>query len=335
MYNFLESKMISFSTKTIIHAILAYAALSTPLLGAEEAKEQAYKKNLLCAEVAPEDAALFEHYFGSSAEPVAKSWDSENLVQYSSAWRKNKSGKRILREQLMILTGDGSYMRKLFCERFESAPAKRVNFEEVKYSAIVPFVFASNLVRIVDYRDETLYVDWVHFNPQTRQIEGIESKHWTRHDFNAIKSELTEEDNSLFATYFPKHQLRRTPPTWDAERRVLYSAKGKANSQGAYALNGTIKRVAEDGTSCRIATKTLEHSGAWKSIDRPTAYQLPMVKPFVFVENRSFDIIFHIEQFNPQTGAYEGTRTKVYDFRSLELVSDTWAPHPATTGEGI
>ena len=51
-----------------------------------------------------------------------------------------------------------------------------------------------------------------------------------------------------------------------------------------------------------------------------------MVKPFVFVEDKASDIIFHIEQFHPQTGAYEGTRTKVYDFRSLELKSDVWSP---------
>ena len=59
-----------------------------------------------------------------------------------------------------------------------------------------------------------------------------------------------------------------------------------------------------------------------------------MVKPFVFVEQRAFDVIFHIEQFNPQSGAYEGTRTKVYDFRSLELVSDTWAPYPPRHSPG-
>ena len=60
-----------------------------------------------------------------------------------------------------------------------------------------------------------------------------------------------------------------------------------------------------------------------------------MVQPFVFVEAPSFDIVFHIEQFNPRTGAYEGTRTKVYDFRSLELQSDTWTPAlPRPTEEG-
>ena len=319
---------------SLITIALALLAFVTPMVDAQETPERAYTETRLCSDVRPEDATLFERYFGSAAEPVAEGWDSENLVQYASTWRKNKAGKRILSERLMILAEDGSTMRKLFCERFESNPSKRVNYKEQKYCAIVPYVFASNLVSIVDYRDETLYVDWVHFNPQTRQIEGIESKHWARHDFNSIKSNLTEEEKALFDTYFPKHKLRRTPPTWDTERRVLYSAKGKSGSRGAYALNGTIKRIAADGTSCRIASKTLEHSGAWKSISRPTAYQLPMVKPFVFVENPAFDIIFHIEQVNPQTDAYEGTRTKVYDFRTLKLVSDTWTPYPATSSKG-
>ncbi|MBO5683579.1 MAG: hypothetical protein J6R92_01395 [Akkermansia sp.] len=314
-------------------ALAVLLALATPLVYGEAPREQACTETQLCADVAPEDAALFEHYFGSAAKPVAEGWDAEHLVQYASSWGKNKAGKRILSERLMILAEDGSSMRKLFCERFESSPARRVNFKEQKYCAIVPFVFASNLVSIVDYQDETLYVDWVHLNPQTRQIERIERKHWKRRDFSALKSDLIEEEKALFDTCFPKHKRHRTPPTWDAERRVLYSARGRANSQGAYALNGTLKRIAEDGSSCRIATKTLEISGAWKSISRPMAYQLPMVKPFIFVENHSFDIIFHIEQFNSQTGAYEGTRTKVYDFRSLQLVSDTWAPYPATSEE--
>ena len=317
--------------RPFVCSVFVLLTLATPLAYGVDARERAYTETLLCSDVAPGDAALFELYFGTAVEPVEKGWDAENLVQYFSSWGRNKAGKRILSESLMILAEDGSGMRRLSCERFESNPSRRSNFKEQKYSAIVPFVFASNLVSIVDYRDETLYVDWVRFNPQSRQIEGIERKHWSRHDFYALKGDLSEEEKALFAICFPSHKLRRTPPTWDAERRVLYSAKGKAGSRGAYALNGTIKRVAADGTSCRIATKTLEHSGAWKSLGRPVAYERPMVKPFVFVENQSFDIIFHIEQFNPQTGEYEGTRTRVYDFKSLELVSDTWSPYPSST----
>lgn len=322
-----------FNHKSISALMLGTLALITPSLEAKEQKERAYTETLLCSDITPKDAALFEHYFGTAAEPVLKGWDSENLVQYSSSWGKNKAGKQVLSERLLILAEDGSSMRKLFCERFDTNPDKRVNYKEEKYCAIVPFVFAYNLVNIVDFHDETLYVDWVHFNEQNRRIESIESKSWTRRDLYRTRTELSQEENHLFDTYFPKHQLRKTPLTWDAERRVLYSAKGKAGSRGAYALNGTIKQVAEDGTGCRIATKTLEHSGAWKSIDRPMAYQLPMVKPFVFVENQSSDIIFHIEHFHPQTKAYEGTRTKVYNFKSMELVSDTRTPYPpATTG---
>ena len=314
----------------VLCSVSALLAWTAPLVYGEAPGECSYSETLLCAGTEPRDAALFERYFGSAAEPVAEGWDAEHLVQYASTWRKNKAGKRVLRESMLILAEDGTSMRKLFCERFESNPSRRVNFREKKYCAIVPFVFASNLTGIVDYHDETLYVDWVRFNPQARRIEEIESKHWTRRELNAIRGDLTKEEEALFDTYFPRHKLRRTPPTWDAGRRILYDARGKAGSQGAYALNGTIKRVAEDGSSCRIATRTLEHSGAWKSIVRPAAYQLPMVKPFVFVENRASDILFHIEHINPQTGAYEGTRTKAYDFRTLKLQSDSWSPYPAS-----
>lgn len=319
------------SALKLIAPFLAAMVLIPPPIGAAEMKEVAYKERLLCFAVAPEDAALFDRYFGSAVEPIADGWDSENLVQYSSSRGRNKTGKWVLRESLMILAEDGSRMRKLFCERFETNLSKRVNFKEEEYSAVVPFVFAYNLVNCVDYNDETLYADWVRFNPQSRQIEGIERKHWTRRELYSMRGELTEKEKSLFDTYFPKHRLHRIPPTWDAEQRVLYSARGKTGSRGAYALNGTIKQVSTDGCSCRIATKTLERRGAWKGIGRPVAYQLPMVKPFVFVEGQSFDIIFHIEQFNPQTGAYEGTRTKVYDFRSMELVGDVQSEAPALT----
>lgn len=319
--------------KIITQMLIALTALTTPLAWAGEVKEQAFKEEMLCSNIAAEDAALFERYFASSTEAVADSWDSENLVSYHSSWCRNRAGRRLLAEWITVYSEDGSTMRELVCERFKETPEIRRNYQVREYRAVVPFVYINNLVRIVDFEDETLYVHICHFNPETRRVEKFETKQWTRREFNAIKSDLNEEEKTLFNTYFPRNKLRRTPPTWDAERRVLYSAKGKAGSQGAYALNGTIKQIAEDGTSCRIATKTLEHSGAWKNISRPAAYQLSMVKPFVFVEAPSFDIIFHIEQFNPQTGAYEGTRTKVYDFRSLELLSDTWAPYPATTSE--
>lgn len=306
---------------------LALAALTwaAPLAHAAGAKERAYTETLLCTDISPADAALFEHYFGAAAEPVAEAWDAEKAVQYASTWGRNKAGKRVLRERLVMLAADGSTMRKLFCERFETAPEKRVNFTEQVYRAVVPFVFISNLVRIVDFNDETLYADCVHFNPQTQRIESIESKQWTRRELSSTKRDLTEEEKALLNTYFPSHKWRRTPPTWDAAKHVLYSARGRAGARGAYALNGYLKHIAPDGRSCRIAVKTLETKGAWICRDRPWARELPMVTPFVFVELQD-SLRFHIEHFHPQTGAYLGTRTKEYDFRTLELVSDTWSP---------
>ena len=50
-----------------------------------------------------------------------------------------------------------------------------------------------------------------------------------------------------------------------------------------------------------------------------------MVKPFVFVELKD-RLRFYIEQFHPQTGAYLGTHTKEYDFRTLKLLNDTRKP---------
>ena len=316
--------MRSLTMKLMIQA-LAALALAAPLTEAAEKKEYAFKETRICSDEAPADVDLFERYFGSAAAPVAEGWDAENLVQYSSSWGKNKAGKRVLCERLMILAGDGSTMRKLFCERFESNPSRRVNFREEMRSAVVPFVFAGNLVRIVDFDDETLYLDCVQFNPQSRRIEGIESRHWTRRELYSMRGDLTEEDKTLFGTCFPRHKWRRTPPTWDARRRVLYSARGRTGARGAYSLNGSLKYIAPDGSSCRIAVKTLETKGAWISLDRPWARELPMVVPFVFVE-LSNKLRFHIEQFNPRSGAYEGSRIREYDFRSLELVNDAWTP---------
>lgn len=192
--------------------VLVALVLMPPPAGAAEMKEVACKETLLCSEVLPGDAALFDRYFGTAAAPVAEGWDAENLVQFSSSWQRNKAGKQVLCERLMILAEDGSTLRKLFCERFETNPAKRVNYKELKYRAVVPFVFAYNLVGIVGFDDETLYLDCVQFNPQSRRIEGIESRHWTRRELYSMRGELTEEDKTLFGTCFPRHKWRRTPP---------------------------------------------------------------------------------------------------------------------------
>lgn len=311
--------------KRLMGMYLALLAWATPLAYAVAAKEYAYTETLLCSAVSPADAALFERYFGSEAEPLAEAWDAENLVQYASSWERNKAGKRVLSERLMLLAEDGSTMRKIFCERFESAPDQRVNFTQQVYHAIAPFVFASHLVDIVDRNEETLSVDWVLYNPQTRQIERTEHKQWTRRELRGTQSDISDAEAEFFRHLFPSHKWRRTPPTWDADKRVLYSARGRTGARGAYALNGYIKHIAPDGRSCRIAVKTLETKGAWICHDRPRAHELPMVKPFVFVELKD-RLRFYIEQFHPQTGAYLGTHTKEYDFRTLELLNDTRKP---------
>ena len=118
--------MLPLSIK-LLAPVLAALVLMPPPAGAAEMKEVACKETLLCSEVTPEDAALFDRYFGTAAAPVAEGWDAEKLVQFSSSWQRNKAGKQVLCERLMILAEDGSTMRKLFCERFETNPAKRVN----------------------------------------------------------------------------------------------------------------------------------------------------------------------------------------------------------------
>ncbi|MBQ4614374.1 MAG: hypothetical protein IJB31_05550 [Akkermansia sp.] len=311
--------------------ITAFAALAwtLPTMGSAEMKEYAYRETHLCPDIAPAGTALFKHYFGAAAKPVAKDWDAENLVQYASTWRRNKAGKRVLCEGLMLLAEDGSTMRKLFCERFETEPEKRVNFTEQVYRSITPFVFVSNLVGCVDREEETLSVDWILFNPQTRQIERTEHKQWTRKELRGTQRTLTDAEAELFRHFFPSHKWRRTPPTWDATKRVLYSARGRTGARGAYALNGYLKHISPDGRRCSIAVKTLETKGSWICHDHPRSRELPMVKPFVFVELQD-RLRFYIEQFHPQTGAYLGTHTKEYDFRTLELTADTHAPTPAT-----
>ncbi|MBQ9835997.1 MAG: hypothetical protein IJO34_06740 [Akkermansia sp.] len=308
-----------------VSLFLASLVWTAPLVHAGETKERAYTETHLGTAVSPADAALFERYFGTEAEPVAEAWDAEKLVQYASSWGRNKAGKRVLRERLMLLAENGSTMRKIFCERFESAPDKRVNFTQQLYHAIVPFVFASHLVDIVDRDEETLSVDWVLYNPQTRQIERTEHKQWTRRELRGAQSDISDEEAEIFRHLFPSHKWRRTPPTWDAAKRVVYSARGRTGARGAYALNGYLKHIAPDGRSCRIAVKTLETKGAWICHDRPWAHELSMVKPFVFVELKD-RLRFYIEQFHPQTGAYSGTHTKEYDFRTLELLNDTRKP---------
>ena len=229
-------------------ALLWSMALLAPLSAVAEepaVKECAHTEVLLCSDVKPADAALFERYFGGAAEPVAEAWDAENLVQYSSSWGKNEAGKKVLRERLMILSEDGTTMRKLFCTRFESSPECRVNYKEEVYRAVVPYVFVSNLVDIVDVEDETLYARIVHFNPQTRCIERVEEKSRTRREL------------------------------------------------------------------AKLGDVTEVHALA----------------PFVFAKMQGEYLHIYIKHYHAATGTYEGTRTKVYYFKTLELQRDTWEPY--------
>ena len=320
--------------RPFVCSVLALLALASPLIYGAEARERAFAETMLCSDVAPEDAALFEHYFGSSAEAVAEGWDSENLVSYGSSWCRNRAGRRMLVERIKVYSEDGTTMRELRCERFKVSPEIRRNYLVREYRAVVPFVFINNLVQVVDYDEETLYVIMPQFNPETRRVEKHEYKQWTRRVLNSSMGDLTEEDTALFDTCFPLHKLQSTSLSWDAEHRVVYSARESKGSGGAYALTGVIKQVAADGSNCRVATKTIEVSGEWNHIDRPCAQNLPMVQPFVFVELQNNKWLhFHIEKFNPQTGEYEGYRTKTYDFRSLELIGDIEVLYPSLSVE--
>lgn len=181
--------------------LLAFSAMADEL----PAKECAHTETMLCNDIKPEDAALFARYFGTAAEPVAKSWDAENLVQYSSSWRRNQAGRKVLSERLLILSEDGTSMRKLSCVRFEKSPNRRVNFREEVYRAVVPYVFLSNLVDIVDDAEERLYVVIVTFNPQTRCLENVEQKSFL---YNELDAELIVNGQKLSFMATSENKLR-------------------------------------------------------------------------------------------------------------------------------
>ena len=193
--------MLFVMKKCIICMLLAVSAMADEL----PAKECAHTETLLSNDIKPEDAALFARYFGTAAEPVAKSWDAENLVQYSSSWGRNQAGRKVLSERLLILSEDGTTMRKLSCERFEKTPERRVNFREEVYRAVVPYVFLSNLVDIVDDEEERLYVVIVNFNPQTRCLENVEQKSFL---YNKLDAELIVDGQKLSFMAAPENKLR-------------------------------------------------------------------------------------------------------------------------------
>ena len=96
-------------------------------------------------------------------------------------------------------------MRKLSCVRFEKTPERRVNYREEEYRAVVPYVFLSNLVDIVDAEEERLYVVIVNFNPQTRCLENVEQKSFL---YNELDAELIVNGQKLSFMAAPENKLR-------------------------------------------------------------------------------------------------------------------------------
>ena len=190
------------------------------------AGESACVETLLCNDVKAEDAALFEKYFGNGMVPVGKCRDAETLTEYSSSWGRNKAGKAVLRERIMQLSEDGRTLRYLSCERFKKSDGRRVNYKERVQHAVVPYVFMSNLVGIVDYDEQRIYFDIVKFNPQTRTIEGVEKKSLSFGELknNLVISEIKPEHEQILARYFTGC-TDEMAPQWDAARRVRYSAR--------------------------------------------------------------------------------------------------------------
>ena len=302
----------------IRHYMLPFVLMLAGAAGAADMPEpeRACVETLLCDEVKPEDAALFERYFGREMQPVEQGWDSAALTEYSSSWGYNEARRRVLRESILQLAEDGSTLRRLSCVRFENSDGRRVNFKERVQRAVVPFVFVSNLVDIVDFNDERIYFDIVKFNPETRRIEGVEQKSWSRRELTPAKEALTEQEKALFAELFPAEKLRRTPLSWDAAQRVIYTAEGWGRGN-RYELKGVVKTVAPDGSACRIALKPLERRGNFKSTWQSSAYSPKMVVPFVFAHSEGQFLVVTIEQFHPQSGDYLGNRMLYYDFHSL------------------
>lgn len=295
---------------------LLLLASGTAVAAENPASERACVEVMLCGDVKPEDAALFEKYFGRDMQPVEKGWDAETLTEYSSTRGMNEAGKHVLRESILQLAEDGSTLRRLSCVRFENADGRRVNYKQRVQRAVVPFVFVSNLVDIVDFNDERIYFDIVKYNPETRRIDGVEQKSWSRRELTPEKEPLSVQEKELFAEFFPADKLRRTPLSWDSARRVVYSARGWGRGD-RYELKGVVKTVTPDGAVCRIAHKPLERRGNFKSTWQSYAYSPKMVVPFVFAKSEGQYLVVTIEQFHPQSGDYLGNRMLYYDFRTL------------------
>ncbi|MBQ3218172.1 MAG: hypothetical protein IJB33_04815 [Akkermansia sp.] len=131
--------------------------------------------------------------------------------------------------------------------------------------------------------------------------------------------EASANDRQLMKRYFggERRAIRRQ---WDAEAGILYSAREVNSKIGKYWL----------------ASLTRIRSDMWRRIiaaDDCKVIELTNLKPWLFTycyfdggnigPGMEEHIIIQDVRVNPQTGAYEGTRNIVYNYRTLEKVEDT------------
>lgn len=286
------------------------------------AAEYACVENMLCNEVKHDDAALFEKYFGREMAPVTKAWDTEALIEYSSSWGRNEAGKTVLRERIMQLAEDGSTLRHLSCVRFKNSDGRRVNYKERVQYAVFPYLFISNLVKIVDYKDQCVFFELVKFNPQTRRIEAIECE---KRSFAELKAnfsitDIKPEHEQILARYFTGC-TDEMPAQWDSAQRVRYSAHriGTRGKPG-YKLVARVEQIAEDGGSFLFIEKELEKSKGNK-ICLDCAVSSKAVYPGVFaaIMFKESLMILHVPE--NELGVRLKPRFKRYRADTLELES--------------
>ena len=285
------------------------------------AGESACVETLLCDAVNTGDAALFEKYFGNGMVPVGKCWDTETLTEYSSSWGRNEAGKAVLRERLMILSEDGCTLRRLSCVRFKKSDGRRENYKERVQYAVVPYVFMSNLVGIVDEEEQRICFDIVKFNQQTRRIEGVETKSLSFGELknNLVISEIKPGHEQILARYFAGC-TDEMAPQWDATRRVRYSARRIATrGKPGYKLVARVEHLSEDGNSLLFIEKELERSESnkicWDCVVTSEA-----VSPGLFAAIIDGSLlILHVPE--EELGVGMKPRLKRYRPETLELIS--------------
>lgn len=285
------------------------------------AGESACVETLLCNDVKAEDAALFEKYFGNGMVPVGKCWDAETLTEYSSSWGYNEARKPVLCERLIRYSEDGRIRRSLNCVRFKNSDGRRLNYKERVQYAVVPYVFMSNLVGIVDEDEQRIYFDIVKFNPQTRTIEAVEKKSLSFGELknNLVISEIKPEHEQILARYFTGC-TDEMAPQWDAARRVRYSAR-RTGTRGepGYKLVARVEHISEDGHSLLFIEKELER---WKNnkICWDCVATAQAVSPGLFAAIIDGSLLFlHVPE--EELGVGMKPRLKRYRTDTLELIS--------------